>query len=458
MDYDASLRWLWTLPDFERTGAFTGRTDLATMRALLAELGDPHVDPERATVHIAGSKGKGSTAVMIEAILRASGGRIGTYVSPHLHRYTERIRIDGAPIGEHEFAAAVTTVRIAMERVAPALGDREFVAFDALTAAAFVAFRDAKVDAQVVEVGLGGMYDPTNVLDASPHTVVITPISLEHTAILGATIGEIAAQKAGIITPGSVVVIAPQRESALDVIHAVAAAKGARAIEVAVACHLNRTAASGEAQDFKIQTPDATYAARLPLLGRHQLDNAATAIVACEEVQRAFGATLPPDAVREGLASVAWPGRMETLKRAPLVVIDGAHNGDSAKRMVAALKEHFGVAQATFVFGTLEGKEVEAMAIAAAPAAREVYVTSWPSPRAMDPREAAEHFRRQGAPVTVFGDVGQAIEAAIAEAGGRGAVVAFGALAFVASVREYLLGIQSDRLRISAAEGDTPSS
>lgn len=454
MDYDASLRWLWTLPDFERTGSFATRPDVATMRALLAELGNPHVDPDRATVHIAGSKGKGSTAVMIEAILRACGGRIGTYVSPHLHRYAERIRIDGAPIGAHEFAGAMTTVRIAMERIAPALGDRELVAFDALTAAAFVAFRDAKVDAQVVEVGLGGMYDSTNVLDAAPHTVVITPISLEHTAILGSTIPEIAAQKAGIITAGDVVVVAPQRESALEVIHDAAREHGARIIEVAQACHLNRTAASGDAQDFKIQTAEATYAARLPLLGRHQLDNAATAIVACEEVQRAHGATLPPEAVLEGLAAVAWPGRMEVLKRAPLVVVDGAHNGDSAKRMVAALKEHFGVSQATFVFGTLAGKDVEAMAVAVSPAATEVYVTAWPSERGMDPRDAAEHFRRQGAPVTVFGDVGQAVEAAIAEAGGRGAVVAFGALAFVASVREYLLGIESDRLRISAAHGD----
>lgn len=456
MDYEASLRWLSTLPDFERTGTFATRPDVATMRALLAELGDPHIDPERATVHIAGSKGKGSTAVMIEAILRASGGRIGTYVSPHLHRYTERIRIDGAAIGEHEFAGAMTTVRIAMERVAPSMGDRQFVAFDALTAAAFVAFREAHVDAQVVEVGLGGLYDSTNVLDAAPHTVVITPISLEHTAILGSTIAEIAAQKAGILSRGDAVVVAPQRESALDVIHTAATEKGARIIEVAIACHLDRTAASGDAQDFKIQTPDATYAARLPLLGRHQLDNAATAIVACEEVQRAFGATLPPDAVREGLAAVAWPGRMEVLKRSPLVIVDGAHNGDSAKRMVAALKEHFGVSQATFVFGTLAGKDAEAMAIAVGPAAREVYATAWPSARGMDPREAAEHFRRQGAPVTVFGDAGQAIEAAIAEAGGRGAVVAFGALAFVAAVREYLLGIESDRLRVSAAHGDTP--
>lgn len=461
MDYDASLRWLQSLPDFERTGEFGQRPDVGNVRALLRELGDPQEDlalppgERRATVHIAGSKGKGSTAVMTEAILLAAGATVGTYVSPHLHRYTERIRIDGAPIGQSEFAAAMTTVRIAMERVAPALPGRTFLAFDALTAAALVAFREAKVDAQVIEVGLGGLLDSTNVFDA-PHVCVITPISLEHTAILGTTIPEIAAQKAGIIKRGAVVVVAPQRESALDVIRAAAASCDAPVREVAAICHMTRTAASGDAQDFKLQTPDGTYTARLPLLGRHQLDNAATAVVACEEVERAYGATLPPEAVSEGLAKVQWPGRMEALKRSPLVIVDGAHNGDSAKRMVAALKDHFGAGEATFVFGTLAGKDVEAMAAATAAAAREVYVTAWPSARAADPREAAEAFRQQGVPVTVFGDVAQTIEAAMAEAGGRGAVVAFGALAFVAAVREYLLGIESDMIHLSSTQGNAP--
>ncbi len=454
MDYAESLRWLQTLPDFERTGEFAGRPDLATMRALLADLGDPHITPIRATVHIAGSKGKGSTAVMIEAILRAAGGRTGTYVSPHLHRYTERIRVDGAAIGQPEFAAAVTTVRGAIERVAPSLVGRAFVAFDALTAAAFVAFAEhGAIDVQIIEVGLGGLLDSTNVFDA-PEVVVITPISLEHTAILGATIGEIAAQKAGIIKPGAAVVVAPQRESALDVIRSVAAERSSPVTEVAAVCHLTRSTADAEGQDFKLQTPDATYAAHLSLAGRHQLDNAATAVVACEEVQRRRGATLPQDAVSKGLAAVTWPARMEVLKRAPLIIVDGAHNGDSAKRMVAALKEHFGVAHATFVFGTLAGKDIEAMAIATAQAAGEVYVTAWPSPRAADPREAADAFRRQGVPVTVCGDVAQSIEAAIAQAGGRGAVVAFGSLAFVAAVREYLLGIESDMIRLIPASGE----
>jgi dihydrofolate synthase/folylpolyglutamate synthase len=485
--YDAALRWLLTLPDFERTGDFAGRPDLAPMRALLAALGDPHLG--RPTLHVAGSKGKGSTAVMIESILLAAGRRAGAYISPHLHRYTERIRIAGVPCERDAFASAMTTVHEAMDAVAPRFPGRAFLAFDALTAAAFVAFRAAGVDAQVVEVGLGGTLDSTNVFggaeqgsaqqtanskqqsdeeqnaEASEQSgsqpaahsqqttansqqpvVVLTAISLEHTAILGTTIAEIAAQKAGIITPGAAVVVAPQRESALDVFRAVAAARGARVVEVAAACQMARTSASSEGQEFKLKTASATYAAKLPLAGRHQLDNAATAIVACEELARQCGFELTPQHVRDGLAKVVWPGRLEVLKRNPLVIIDGAHNGDSAKRMVAALREYFGLSHAVFLFGTLAGKDAGVMADAVALFADHVYVAGWPHARAADPRTLADAFRASEAPVSVFGDLPGAYEAAAAEAGARGAVVAFGSIAFVAALREYLLGIESDML------------
>jgi dihydrofolate synthase/folylpolyglutamate synthase len=498
--YEASLRWLLTLPDFERTGDFAGRPDLAPMRALLAALGDPHLG--RPTVHVAGSKGKGSTAVMAEAILQAAGRATGTYISPHLHRYTERIRLGGAACDRDAFASAMTAVRDVMDAVAPRFPGRAFLAFDALTAAAFVAFRAAGVDAQVVEVGLGGTLDSTNVfhdeqraegreqnsaqqtanskeqspaeqgagfaeqraesreqrgVPASQHptsniqhptppVVVLTAISLEHTAILGTTIAEIAAQKAGIITPGAAVVVAPQRESALDVFRAVAAKRGARLVEVAAACQMSRTSASSEGQEFKLKTAHATYAAKLPLAGRHQLDNAAAAIVACEELAQECGVVLTPQHVRDGLAKVVWPGRLEVLKRNPLVIVDGAHNGDSAKRMVAALREYFGLSHAVFLFGTLAGKDAAVMADAVAPFADHVYVAGWPHARAADPRALADAFRAGEAPVSVFGDLPGAYEAAAAEAGARGAVVAFGSIAFVAALREYLLGIESDML------------
>lgn len=445
MDYYEAIRWLRALPDFERTGEFTDRPDLTPMRALLSALDDPHRN--RPTVHIAGSKGKGTTAVLIEAILEAAGSTAGCYLSPHLHRYNERIRIGGKPIAPEQFAAAISHVRPAIEEVAPQFPGRAFIAFDALTAAAFVAFREAGVDAQVVEVGLGGALDSTNVFDHT-EVVVITPISLEHTDVLGATIAEIAEQKAGIITPGSTTVVAPQRESAIDVIRRRATVRGATVVEVAVVCQMTRVAHTLDAQDFKLKTARALYAARLPLIGRHQLDNAATAIVACEELTRRQGGDLTPQHVRAALADVVWPARLETLKRRPLFIIDGAHNGDSAKRMVAALREYASLSQAVFVFGTLEGKDVDAMADAIAPMAERVFATFWPSPRAADPHQLAAVMRDRDIQTTVIASPPDAVEAALASADERGAVVAFGALSFVAAVREYLLGLESDMITL----------
>jgi dihydrofolate synthase/folylpolyglutamate synthase len=447
MDYIESLRWLQTLPDFERTGDFADRPDLAPIRALLAALGNPHVDGP-ATIHVAGSKGKGSTGAMIEAITRTAEMHTGFYISPHLHRYNERIRIDGEPIGKEEFAAELGSIREAIEVLPPNVRAR-LLAFDALTAAGFGAFREANVDVQIVEVGLGGELDSTNVFDKTD-VVVLTPISLEHTTILGDTIAAIARQKAGIIKPGSRVVVAPQRESALDAFREVAAARGATIIEVAQTCQMTRTSANAEGQEFRLKTPHAEYRARLPLLGRHQLDNAATAIVACEEYAEKRNLNTAPEHVRDGLAKVVWPGRMEVLKRSPLVIIDGAHNGDSARRMVDALRDHFALSRTTLLFGTLARKDVDAMAAAVAPIAGEVFVTSWDSARAADPRALADVFRAHDLPVTVFGDLPQAYEAAASSAGGRGAVLAFGSIAFVAQLREYLLGIESDRLLVSA--------
>ncbi|MEX0750066.1 MAG: folylpolyglutamate synthase/dihydrofolate synthase family protein [Dehalococcoidia bacterium] len=453
MDYVESLEWLLTLPDFERTGEFASRPDVEPMRALLAVLGDPHL--ARPTVHIAGSKGKGSTGAIVESILRASGKRTGYYISPHLHRYNERIRIDGKPCEQQAFASAMTLARDAIAGVAANFPARQFLAFDALTAAAFVAFRETEVDLQIVEVGLGGTLDSTNVFDATD-VVIVTPISLEHTAVLGDTIAEIATQKAGIITPGATVIVAPQRESAIDVVRATADDRGATVIETAKACQLARTSASSEGQDFKMKTEHAAYAGRLSLTGRHQLDNAATAILACEALAACAGFELTPQHVRTALADLTWPGRLEVLKRRPYVIIDGAHNGDSAKRMVAALREHFGLSHATFVFGTLAGKDVAAMAAAVAEIADDVFVTGWVSARAADPRELAEAFRPYEAPVQTFSSLPDAYEAAVASAGERGAVVAFGAIAFVAALREYLLGIESDMIMLSMKQGRPP--
>ncbi len=457
MDYLDALRWLHTLPDFERTGAFAPRSDVGPILTLLRELGDPHAG--RATVHVAGSKGKGSTVAMIEAVLGAAGLRAGCHVSPHLHRYTERIRVGGKPVAREGFAAAISAVHAAMDTVSPELHGREFVAFDALTAAAFVAFGEAACDAQVIEVGLGGALDPTNVFhgDAVRSDVaVMTPISLEHTAVLGGTIAEIAEQKAGIIARGCTVVVAPQRESALEVFRRVAAEREATIVEVASVCRLARDRADIDGQEFRLRTQRAEYAGRLPLMGRHQLENAATAIVACEELAARRGIEVTPAHVRAGLAQVSWPARLEVIKRAPLIVIDGAHNGDSAKRMVQALREDAGLRGATFVLGTFAGKDIAGMLSAVSPMALRVFAPVWGHARAAsfeDIAEAARGALEPETPLLRHGSPADAIEAAIADGGRREPIVAFGSLAFAARVREYLLGIEFDIIDAAPGRG-----
>jgi dihydrofolate synthase/folylpolyglutamate synthase len=239
MTYIDALRYLYGLADFERSGRFADRSDVAPMLALLEELGNPHLG--RLTVHIAGSKGKGSVAAMCASILQATGLRTGLYTSPHLNRFPERIQVDGQPVSNDEFAAGIEAVAAAAERVAQRMPDRQLVTFDALTALGFLVFRQREVEAQVIEVGLGGLLDSTNVFETK-ECAVITNIGLEHREILGDTVAEIARQKAGIIVTGCPTVMAPQRESAADVIREVARDKGSPLTEVALACNLRRDA------------------------------------------------------------------------------------------------------------------------------------------------------------------------------------------------------------------------
>ncbi|HXF52044.1 MAG TPA: folylpolyglutamate synthase/dihydrofolate synthase family protein [Dehalococcoidia bacterium] len=451
MTYDDALRYLLSFADFERTGRFSERPDVEPVRALLRELGDPHTG--RITVHVAGSKGKGSVAAMIASILAAAGLRTGLTTSPHLHRFVERVMVDGAPVSPEAFAAAVERLPAAVEAVRRRFPDRELVTFDLITAAAFVAFRDAGAMAQVVEVGLGGRLDATNVFDA-PEVCVITPVSLEHTAILGDTVAQIAREKAAIIKRGATVVMGLQRESAADVIRARAAEVGAELVEVARACALRLDERGPDGQRFTLRTPAATYRLSLPLAGRHQVENAATAVLAVEALARR-GVPIEPEHVRAGLASVRWPGRLERLQSRPLFLVDGAHNADSARRLAEALREEFGLSAVTFVVGTLAGKDVEGIAREVESLAGHVVCSSWAHPRAMPAPEVAQAFAARDVVAEIAPSVDAAIERVRSLAEG-GAICAMGSIAFAAAVRECLLGIESDMMRLQSAGVEQP--
>lgn len=451
VEYVEALRLLQRRDDWERTGSpgDAARWDLRRMRSLLARLDDPQLG--RRTVHVAGSKGKGSVASMIASVLQAAGGSTGLYTSPHLHRFVERIVVAGEPISPDDFARLLGELapRIEAEDADGSYGTVS--TFEALTALAFLAFREREVGWQVLEVGLGGRLDATNVLDEKD-VCIITAIGLEHTAVLGDTIAQIAGEKAAIITAGTTVVMAPQRESAAEVIRRVSAERGAKLVEVAQACALGRTGHSGDGQDFTLRTQRGTYTLRLPLLGRHQLDNAATAVLALEALAPA-GVDIGAATVREGMAGVRWPARIEVLRRRPLVVADGAHDRDSARRLAQTLREDLGRSDVVLVIGCSGDKDAGALADELESLTTQVVATRSRHPRAMEPRQVASVFAERGVPVAVEEPVGAALDAALALTEPGGAVLVCGSLFVAAEAREHLLGVAYDPPLEVAASG-----
>jgi dihydrofolate synthase/folylpolyglutamate synthase len=440
MNYLEALRYLYSLADFERSGRFADRPDVTPMLALLEELGNPHLG--RPTIHIAGSKGKGSVAAMCSSTLQAAGLRTGLYTSPHLNRFVERIQLDGEPVAPQDFAAGVEQVAAAADRVFERMPGRALVTFDILTALGFHLFRQLDAQVQVLEVGLGGDLDSTNVFDTK-ECAVITNIGLEHREILGDTVAEIARHKAGIIVPGCPTVMAPQRESAADVIREVANAKGSRLTEVALACSLRRDSFNPDSQTFRLRTPSTGYQAKLPLLGKHQLDNAATAIVAMEQLA-ACGIRVGEEAVRAGLEKVNWPARIEVVKRRPLVVIDAAHTADSARALRDTLTEYLRVEHATLVIGVMSDKDLEGLAMAVAPLARRVIATRADHPRALDPQTVGHVFIDMGIETFHEGTVAAAVDLALNLSTLPDAVVILGSVALAGEARAHILGLERD--------------
>jgi dihydrofolate synthase/folylpolyglutamate synthase len=440
LTYAEAIRYLYSFANYEFTPlerASAAALDLRRLRVLLARLDDPQRG--RHTVHITGSKGKGSTAAMIAAILRESGQRTGLFTSPHLHRETERIQVDGEPIPTDDFIRLVETIQplVAATNATGEYG--RLTTFELRTALSFLWFREQQVDWQVIEVGLGGRLDATNVLDEK-ELCVFTPVSLEHTRILGDTVAKIAADKSGILRRGCRAVMGLQRESAADVFRAACAALDVPLEEVAETCRMAPGRADADCQEMRLRTPRADYRVALPLLGRHQLENAATAILAVENL-RVAGIDAPPPVVGKALTEVKWPGRLEVIKRRPLLVLDGAHNGDSARRLAQALRAHFSFRRVLLVVGLNADKDMSAFARELATLDPEVTATRARLPRAAAANDVADAFRREGVPARIAPSVAWAVDDALAEAGPADLVCVTGSLYVVAEARAWVLGI-----------------
>ncbi|MGH9506768.1 MAG: bifunctional folylpolyglutamate synthase/dihydrofolate synthase [Terriglobales bacterium] len=375
MDYAASLDYLHTLGWELRTGAKFGLDQIA---ALLTALGEPQ--RAFAAVHIAGTNGKGSTAALVASALGAAGYRPGLYTSPHLERATERIRVGGAEISPEAFAAALTAVQAGIERLlAGGVLSHPPSFFEALTAAGFWAFRAAAVRIAVVEVGLGGRLDATNVL--APVAAAITAIGMDHERYLGATLAAIAGEKAGILKPGLVAVSAPQAPEAEAVLAAAAARAGARLLPLAALAGTPDMDGEGRFQ-FTAQYRGQPLALHLGLRGRHQVENARTALGVLEALA-ARGWPVSAAQAARGFAAVQWPGRLEKVAAAPDIYLDGAHN-PAAARVLAAFLADTGW-RPVLVFGAMRDKAIGEMAEVLFPRARAVILTATAHPRALSP-------------------------------------------------------------------------
>lgn len=429
MDYTEACTFVWGLASANRRGdTEPARFGLQRITTLLTRLGDPHVGMYLA--HIAGTKGKGSTCAMLASIMQRSGKRVGLYTSPHLHSVRERIVIDGSPVSRESFATAVGAT------AAAAYGLVGLSPFEALTATAFFAFREAGVTAAAIEVGLGGRLDATNVI--TPCVTAIASISHDHTEVLGSTLAQIAAEKAGIMKPGVPVFSAEQEDVAAAVIEARAAALGCRLEVVGRDWHLSDLAADAEAQSFSLAGPkranplaDGQYV--LPLLGEYQAENAALALAAAETVAPALG--LGSDDLRRGLAAVRWPGRLEVLARQPLVVVDGAHNVDSMWRLGAAIERHFAPQRLRLVFGAAADKDIGGM-LRVAPKRATLYACSSGDRRSSPADSVLAAGLAAGLEGAAFASVGDALWQAVADALPGECVCVCGSLYVAAAARE----------------------
>ena len=441
VDHRQAIAYILSFVDWERAPAqafAAANFDLRRVHSLLARLGNPHLG--RRTIHIAGSKGKGSVAVMIASVLQAAGYRSGLYTSPHLHNVRERIVVDGQPIGEDEFArlTEVLVPQVAAENEDGRFG--QLTTFELLTALAFLYFQDRDAQWQVLEVGMGGRLDATNVVDEKA-VCVITLISLEHTTVLGDTVEKIAAEKAAILRPGTTAVMAPQPyPEAASVIQQRAAELGAPLLDVGETFFVQRLGWDLTGQSFRLTGSGCSRELWLPLLGAHQLENAATAVATIDALRKG-GVAVSEESIGEGLGRVRWPGRLEVLRDKPLIVADGAHNGDSARRLRQALPDHFCFDRAILVMGVSGDKTVGAMAEELAPLTHLLIATRSQHPRAAEPEAVAAAFAARGVASETCPTVAAALDRAQALAGGDDLICVVGSLFVVAEARERVLGL-----------------
>jgi len=405
---------------------------LRHVEELLNRMGKPHFAAK--TIHIAGTKGKGSVAVMIAQVLSGSGYKTGLYTSPHLHTLRERISVDGSLISEVEFATTMAKVKPFIESMKQDAAFRQLTYFEALTALTFAYFKKKQVDFQVLEVGLGGRLDATNV--ASPVVCIITPISLDHTQILGNSLEEIAREKAGIIKSGCWVVLSLQPEEAASVITDICREKEAKVVQVGKDITWHKTGRSLHHQSLAIEGRTSKYQVSIPLLGDFQLENA-TAAVAALEILASESFSISADHIAQGLARVKWPGRFQILQQNPTVLVDGAHNVTSMRGLVKNIKAYFSYKRILLVFGTSCDKDIPGIVNELVPLSPQVIITRTAHSRAAPLSTLAAEFSKRGINIETSETVTKAISRALSLADRTDIICVTGSLFVVAEALDY---------------------
>ena len=385
VQYNKALDYLYSFVDYSlkhSSELAKAEFNLDRMFALMAALGNPQT--KYPILHVAGTKGKGSVSALCASGLQAAGYKVGLYTSPHLLEYTERIRVNGEPISFEEMVDFIAEVKSAVAKIP------KLTTFEITTAIGFLAFAKRNVNAAVIEVGLGGRLDATNVV--TPKVSVITSLSYDHMAVLGDTLAKIAGEKAGIIKPTIPVVSSPQQEEALEVLKRIAKERNCPFILVGKDVKFERLTSSLDGQSLRIfdigpfdnaQGPPSTLDLQLPLLGEHQIQNAATAYTALKN----SGIRVSDTAIQQGFSQVKWQARFEVVRRAPAVIFDSAHNQDSFAKLRQALDEYFPGRQVYLIFGASEDKNIPGMFEEMKPKIKKLIVTRANHPRALQPEE-----------------------------------------------------------------------
>ena len=433
--YQLALDYIYSFIDYSLTRNLrysAEKFNLSRMVTFMQLLGNPQLDYK--VIHVAGTKGKGSTSAMLTSILTSAGYKTGFYSSPHMMEFNERIRIGKQLITNQELVDLVNEIKPFVDQV------KELTSFEIITGMAFLYFSRQKVDFAVIEVGMGGRLDATNVVQ--PLLSVITSVSHDHMKVLGSTLSKIAGEKAGIIKPGIPVVLSPQKKTAKDAILAAAIEKGAPVLQSDQIYGINQGLHSLDGQYFhffphKANTLNVLNPSQeffLPLIGDHQLENARTAYVALK-ILKDNGILISEDQIGDGYRNIDWPGRMEIISRDPLIIVDGAHNRDSFRKFKNTIDAYLPDKKKLLIFGASEDKEVELMLGRIQSSLDELIITKAQHPRALEGEVIAVKAEKMNLKYHITDSVEDALATALRLADDQTVILAAGSIFIAGAVK-----------------------